>query len=226
MDLPLIPILFMTVEREGREGLAKRSIKALNKNLLYDGELAFVMTCEKGSESYGDNVLECVPGHWTPYCRYESGSCGYRWNRAINDIFGTFPPIYYRAEDDFELQNELDITPYVKLLMEREDVGMVRLGLMPINLNLRSVGYDGRIYMDVLPTADYRFSGNPGLIHKRFHDAYGLYDEHCNPGDTEVKMDWQTRQIDGPRIWMPWDLGKFGTPGPFAHIGNVQSYKE
>jgi hypothetical protein len=121
------------------------------------------------------------------------------------------------------LKDDMDITPYVKLLMEREDVGMVRLGLMPIGLDLHSTAHDGRIYFDVLKSQPYAYSGNVCLIHKRFHDAYGMFHEEKNPGEIEVEFDYRVRSQEGPKIWWPMKMGTY-TYGYWEHRGAVKSY--
>jgi len=124
-------------------------------------------------------------------------------------------------EDDWELSRPLDITPYVKLLMENEKVGMIRLGHLAINLNMTSMGHDGIHYLQMWRNMQYGFSGNPSLRHRRFADAYGPYNEEVGPGDTELDYDTKWRNISGPEIWWPVDLGGWGI---FSHIGEEQSY--
>ena len=100
--------------------------------------------------------------------------------------------------------------------------GMVRLGGLPIDLDLWSTGIDGRMYLKVSKTVNYAFSGNPHLKHSRFLDAYGGYPTGKNPGDTEIAYDNQIRQKkNGPNIIWPLAIGD--NP-PFAHIGNTPSY--
>lgn len=157
---------------------------------------------------------------------------GKNWNLAIENIY-EHTPIYLRLEDDFVLNSDFDITEFVNVLMDNEKVGMIRLGLVPINLRLNtvvqktftSVGYDQNIYLNVSRETQYCFSGHPSLVHARFHEAYGMFDEEANPGQCELNMDASVRRKpDGPDIWIPWKLGAYGTWGAWGHIGEKKSY--
>jgi len=224
-DLPTIAILFMTKEVPGREGIAIRTIDALKKNLFYDATMDFFIADGGSSWDYGIALTDCASQKYNSSLHSQKSSPGFCWNTVIRNIFGYHYEIYLRMEDDMVLHDKLDITPYVKLLMEKERVGMVRLALMPIGLDLHSTAHDGRIYFNVKKSTPYFYSGHPGLIHKRLHDTHGYFDENANPGEIEVNFDHRLRHEEGPEIWMPWDLGGYeNTFGVFNHIGEVQSY--
>lgn len=106
-------------------------------------------------------------------------------------------------------------------LRAREDLGMIRLGHLPIGLNLRSVGYEGRMYLDVQKNTQYAFSGNPHLKHSRMRQLSGEYPTGMKPGDTEVAYDWQVRTNGDAAIWWPLVIGDAPY---FGHIGTIQSY--
>ncbi len=229
-ELPTIAILFMTKEVPGREGIALKTINGLNLNLHYEGTID-IFVCDGGSSpDYFETICDLI------YVRNQLNSFGitdqdkspgFTWNKTIKAIFddkNIEHLIYLRMEDDFVLHDKLDITPYVRLLMEKERVGMVRLGLMPIGLDLHSTAHDGRIYFNVEKSTSYFYSGHPGLVHKRLHDAHGYFDETMNPGEIECNFDYRLRNEEGPKIWMPAELCVH-TFGYFNHIGEVKSYE-
>ena len=222
-ELPTIAILFMTKEVPGREGIAVRTIEALRKNLSYEGYWIWRIALGKSSVQYKQNLNMAIGSGDGGTLIEGDDSPGAIWNTTINHIFEN-EIIYLRMEDDFVLHDKLDITPYVKLLMEKERVGMVRLGLMPIGLDLHSTAYDGRIYFNVEKSTSYFYSGHPGLVHKRLHDAHGYFDETMNPGEIECNFDHRLRTEEGPEIWMPAELCVH-TFGYFNHIGEVKSYE-
>lgn len=217
-------ILFMTKWVKGREELAMRTICAATEHINYDGELKWYIADQSSTTEHLNTLLEVLGEDVYKYHNIPEITPGKSWNQAIMEIY-KHTPIYLRLEDDFEIQADMDITPYVALFEEKKRVGMVRLGLMPIGLDLYSVSDGKNIYMNVLKSRHYCFSGNPGLIHQRFHEAYGWYDEHCNPGETEVRLDNEVRNKEGPEIWWPLNLGKYGTYGAWAHTGQVKSYE-
>ena len=223
-DLPTIAILFMTKEVPGREGIAVQTIEAIKENMSYEGPYVWFFACGLSSEEYKQTLMQALGSTEMGWWHMSDDSPGYVWNNGIENIFDSGGPIYLRMEDDMVLHDKLDITPYVKLLMEKKRVGMVRLGLMPIGLDLHSTAHDVRIYFNVKNSTPYKYSGNPGLIHKRLHDAHGYFDETMNPGEIEVNFDHRIRNEQGPEIWMPAELCKH-TYGYFHHIGEVQSYE-
>jgi hypothetical protein len=222
-DLPTIAILFLTKEVEGRENIAVATIEALREYMKYEGPYVWVFACGKSSQEYRNSIYQALHGDDLGWIVQADKPPGVVWNLGIDMVHTRAWPAYLRVEDDMVLKDHLDITPYVKLLMEREDVGMVRLGLMPIGLDLHSTAHDGRIYFDVLKSQPYQYSGNPGLIHKRFHDAYGMFHEEKNPGEIEVEFDYRVRSQEGPKIWWPMKMGTY-TFGYWDHRGAVKSY--
>jgi hypothetical protein len=151
----------------------------------------------------------------------EKLGAGKSWNRAVQQTL-EHCDLQLSLEDDWELMADLDVRPFVKLLLEKPEVGMIRLGGLPVGLDLHSVGYDGIHYLRVEPTTSYQWSGNPSIRHRRFAEFYGPFPEGKSPGDTEVAYDHQVRKKpDGPEIWWPLQVGGYGV---FAHIGQEQSY--
>lgn len=228
-----LPILFMSKETDGREGIVEATIYNLFTHLKTKRELVFYGAIA-GSGIYFDKIESILNSFNFKNKLYEftNTRAGFAWNMVVNGIFNDGYDKYFRFEDDFKLKEDFNIDTYIELLETNDKVGMVRLGLMPINLNLRSVGwYDkdnqGHIFFDCLPTSPYAYSGNPGLIHKRMHDQVGYFHETHNPGDIEIDFDSRVRQNmvnGGCRIWYPLELGKYGTYGAFSHIGDVKSY--
>lgn len=227
--LPTVCVLFMTYNRTSyAEASAKHGLDKIN----YQGDLKWYIADAGSEQSHLDAIERAIPvenrlgQHSAPL------SPGANWNTGIQEIYKSCP-IYFRLEDDFRVREPIDITLWVKLLMSNDKVGMIRLGLVPIETmaqtimqqTITSVGYDQHIYLNVLKEKSYIFSGHPSLVHKRFHDAYGYFHETKDPGLCETDMDGQVRSKDGPEIWIPWDLGKYGTWGNFDHIGTDRSYE-
>ena len=119
----------------------------------------------------------------------------------------------------------------VTIKMGYKEVGMIRLGIMVQNLGFFSekfkiytdIGWDEEIMLGLTDDHNYIYSGNPALITKAFHDAYGYFpEEEYSAGEIEVIFDSQIRGGDlmaDPWIYFPWDMGRFGTWGAWHHIG-------
>ena len=232
-ELPTVPIILVT---STRTTYAERTIAAMRNHLRYDGRLVWYIAADNSNEQHRKQVQTAVmrdirvlfvdrkvivPGS-SPTLLQTIGGYGVAANEAWRECSERGWPITFWLEDDWMLRRDLDITPQVRLLMEREDIGCVRYSYLPTDLELDSVGHDFRMYLQIRKTRPYAFSGNPHLKHDRFK-FYGEYPEGQNPGDTEIHYDGQIRHKphEGPSIW--WVLG-IGDDPPFQHIGEEQSY--
>jgi len=217
MDSEIV-VLLLT---KGRVAYTLRVIHTLEANLKYDNYSYYV--ADGGSEKSDlYEVLDLIVDYGAKMSyHHEELTSGQNWNRGIKAIFDSGRNIYLRMENDFELSERLNIKPYVKVLEELPNIGCVRLGLLPINLDIQTHGYQGRIYQHILKMRQYTWSGNPCLVHRRFHEAYGYFSEKpLSPGDTELSLDGSVRRREGPAIWRPNELGDYG---PFIHIGTEQA---
>lgn len=222
----MIPIAVVLVTYKRTE-YAVRTARAAVAKLKYDGELAWYVGDDGSPREHMDAVMDSLIGCKKIGCHSEDFVPGKHfpgksWNKAWAAA-REFSPVVMWLEDDWELRVELDITPYVKLLIEREDIGMVRLGHLAIDLNTTSRGHNGIHYLQMWRNMPYAYSGNPHLKHQRFFDAYGPYNESVGPGDTEVEYDHRFRSISGPDIYWPVNLPGCGW-SCFSHIGEHQSY--
>ncbi len=127
-------------------------------------------------------------------------------------------------EDDFALQQPLDLTPHAYALMDSEQLGMIRLGYIYGERLEPAREFAGRRYhtipRDWPDTSFYAFTGHPSLRHRRYREAYGDYQEGLGPGDTELSYAYQYRMGDGPLI--VWPEG-FPYEGTWSHIGTVKT---
>jgi hypothetical protein len=231
-DLPVVVINLLT---KNRTELAVRTIHQCLRNLKYEGKLLWYIS-DNGSESgHVQKLLDTIPHGLMLAGIVRTGDIGECWNAGLRGIF-TQSDYYIRLEDDMCLKAELDITRYVKVMMTNpKKIGMVRLGQMVIDLEFISekfridthIGYEEELFLMVQKTMPYCFSGHPALIHKRFHDAYGYFPEaqkaQISAGELEIAMDFSVRNNSGPAVFVPWDLGRFGTWGARDHVGTTKA---
>jgi hypothetical protein len=152
---------------------------------------------------------------------------GYGGNaNAAWDVADSVGALTLWLEDDWELTAPLDLYPYAALLMERIEVGMVRLGVLNLDIHGRTWGHHGRLYwtLDHIPHIEGTpvFTGHPSLRHRRYRETYGRYPEGLGPGDTELAYAWHYRigAPNGPAIVWPADYSPMGL---FGHIGSVKT---
>ncbi|MDZ4246457.1 MAG: hypothetical protein U1D67_04975, partial [Dehalococcoidia bacterium] len=130
-------------------------------------------------------------------------------NRGFKRAFQTSPLAMYMV-DDWMLNEYYDLDPWVKLIEEHEDIGMIRLGPPHPGLTGKIVHDDNRWYMR-LDRHDYVYGMRPALYHKRFFDAYGWFKEGVSA--VECEQDYNVRFCDsrGPDII-------YALPTPWEHI--------
>lgn len=219
-----IVIVLQTFERTAN---ALATIEAAVKHLRYP-ELQWWIADDSRNDVHGKTVYDrlralgatIAGGHHLPGATYgENANEGWRNARKISNLA-------FFLEDDWELRQELDLYRYACLLMECEEVGMVRLGNLNLDIRARTWGYGGAVYwkLDREPHLEGTpvFTGHPSLRHVRYWEAYGEYPEGWGPGDTELKYAYTYRKgyPDDPGIVWPADYPFMGF---FGHIGSVKT---
>lgn len=218
MRVPIVIIL----QTYKRTDVALRTIRAARERLSYQGDLVWYIADDGSPAEHLSAVRELLPE-----APYHSERRGYGGNsNAAWRMADAVSPLTLWLEDDWELTQPLDLTPFADLLMERPEIGMLRLGVLNLDIKGRTWGHAGRLYwtLDHIPHHDGTpvFTGHPSLRHVRYRDAYGWYPEGLVPGDTELAYAYQYRigAIDGPAILWPVDYPAYGL---FGHIGAVKT---
>jgi hypothetical protein len=184
-----------------------------------------IYVADDGSpEQHVSAVLEACGGDLLGYHtarRGYGGNANAAWEAA--DDIGA---LTFWLEDDWELRQPLDLYAYACLLMETEEIGMVRLGALNLDIRARSWAHGGLVYwkLDKEPHIDGTpvFTGHPSLRHRRYRQAYGDYPTGLLPGETELAYAYQFRQGPqaAPGIVWPAD---YPANGYFGHIGQIKT---
>lgn len=231
VDLPRVAILFLTYKRTNE---ALRTIRSTCQNLNYPKDLLGFYIADDGSpEEHFSAVMQEVENSGIRILGYHNEklrhpgqentyNAGIGWNRGLG-ICHQNTDFVITEEDDWELEHPLDLVPYVKLLQEREDVGICSFRILSVGADVHTVGYDGRMYLKYLRTTQYAFSGNPYLRHARYTKRYGTFAEDRNPGLMELHQDDQYRlAVDNLiDIWRPLDISIWGG---WSHIGTDKTW--
>lgn len=219
---PPIVVVLLTY---ARTDYAIRTIVAARQHLRYDGALLWYVADDGSDPQHVRLVQAWLDG--VPRLGEHSLRRGYGGNANAAWLQAdAVTPLTFWLEDDWELRQDLDLTPYADLLLARPEIGMVRLGVLNLDIRGRTWGHDGRVYwtLDRAPHHEGTpvFTGHPSLRHQRYHDAHGLYPEGLRPGDTELAYAYQFRMSapETPGIVWPADLPAGGV---FGHIGEVKT---
>lgn len=230
-DLPPIAIGVVTYKRTTE---AMETINSTCLNLDYPKELRKWYIADDGSpgdhvkflleglRSRGEEVLGYNVERLRAAGHEDTYHCGPVWNRGLG-ICHQFSDFVLWLEDDWRLDERIDLAKYIKLLTELPEVGLVSFRVLSVGSDLHSVGYDGIHYLKYLRSTPYAYSGNPHLRHARFTTHYGWFAEDKHPGEIELDMDWRYRTDEtGPWIWRPAAINPWGAWG---HIGTDKAYQ-
>jgi hypothetical protein len=207
-----------------RTDVALRTIVAARRNLIYGGAVRWYVADDGSPQAHCDAVLEAVGGDlmaWHSERRGYGANANAAWS-AVDQVGA----LTLWLEDDWELRQPLDLYSYACLLMETEEIGMVRLGVLNLDIRARSWAHGGLVYwkLDREPHIEGTpvFTGHPSLRHRRYRTAHGNYPEGLTPGDTELAYAYQFRWAsqDAPGIVWPAD---YPAMGYFGHIGTVKT---
>jgi hypothetical protein len=217
-----------------RTDMALETIRSTCERLQYPREARAWYVADDGSpknhfeaclnllDELGERVIGSHNERIRPEGQEDTFYAGMGWNRAMgichqNSDFMLF------LEDDWRLAENLDMRFYIKLLQDREEVGMVSFRILSIENDVRTKGYEGRMFLEYLRTTQYSYSGNPNLRHARFTKDYGWFHESRSPGDIELDMDDRYRnKVESSKIWRPLGISPWGA---WEHIGTEKSWK-
>lgn len=233
--LPKLSILLLTYRRLE---LSLRTIESTVKNLQYPNELIYWYLCDDGSpKDEFQEVMNClaqnkqnVIGFHNERIRSKGHEDTFYAGKSYNLGLGIChqnSDFVLVLENDWELDEPLDLVPHVKLLQEREDVGAVTFRILSTGADVHTVGHNGKVFLKYLRTTQYAFSGNPYIRHARFTKKYGWFAEDRNPGLMELSQDDMYRLATGsdfesPSIWRPADISIWGS---WKHIGAEKSWE-
>lgn len=230
-DLPRVSIGMVTYRRTEE---ALRTIESTVKNLNYPQELRSWYLADDGSpkEHYdkllhalsksGETMIGSHNDRFRKPGEENTHNSGIGWNKALG-ICHQFSDYVLWLEDDWDLDEPLDLVPYVKLLRDREDVGVCSFRILSVGADVHTIGHEGTIYLQYDRRTQYAFSGNPYLRHARYTRHYGWFIENGSPGELELKQDDQYRlAVDGPRIWRPLNISVWGA---WKHIGKDKTWE-
>ena len=174
------------------------------------------------SENYIPSIIKDFSYlNWTHTIENKPG-WGNNVNTALKKIRTDF---IFLIEDDREAHNTINLVDGVRLLNEKQDVGLVRYdgiaGHLDTVLKLKEVKTNSCrfSYCEIDQRQSKRpitYSNQPHLRHKRFTEYYGYYPENVTLGRCERLFAAHVKHNpDGPKIAILED----GIQNKFNHLG-------
>lgn len=232
-DLPQLAILLLTCKRTDT---ALRTINSTFKNLRYPQDRIGIYVADDGSpiEHHQKLMQEIVVehnihviGHHNEKMRRpgeeNTYNAGLGWNRGLG-LCHQFSDYVLVLEDDWELDEPLELKPYIHLLQNNDSVGICSFRILSAGADVHTVGYNGEMFLQYHRSTQYSYSGNPHIRHARFTKHYGWFKEDLSPGEIELKQD-DVYRLDvqgGPFIWRPVNISVWGS---WKHIGQQKTWE-
>lgn len=204
MNYPPIGIVLTTYNPGGVGGdlrfqSLKKTLKSWESNLQYEGILRLHIAEDQLREtkypdptpfSYGlANLQDFRWREQIPtFSNQDRKGVGASLNTGFRAIWDVTPnALILYAVDDWALTEPFNLTPWARLLLEREDVGMVRLGPPHPNLSgtVEIFTNEWQGWGLRLARHHYAFGHRPALYHRRMIDAYGWFKEDCSALECE-----------------------------------------
>lgn len=224
-DTP-ITIVMTTYFEEGERGeqrfeAAYKTLVSWRNFLAYKGTIHLHLADDGfPNKQFGLFFIEAAKiwrdrDHKVTFSRQARQGVGASLNTGFRYGFTVSPVVLY-AVDDWSLIDPFDITSWVQLLVEREDVGMVRLGPPHPGLTGRIQAFtrDHQSWGLCLDRQGFAYGQRPALYHQRFYEAYGAFGERMTALRCEQEYMGRIAVTPGPDIVL-------ALPHPWRHIDTI-----
>jgi hypothetical protein len=122
------------------------------------------------------------------------------------------------VQDDFVLEQELDLGESARLLRRHPEILMVHYYWEILTARPDAAPVAGEAGHYWLPNdLRYKYKDNPHLAARAFYERVGPYEERSEPGETEIDMDERVRRLEVPIVAR--------LPVAFRHVGAVSARK-
>jgi len=219
MTYPPVAILLITYERTN---IAVETIKGIKDRIHYP-RLVWHVADDGSNGNHMERLInEIGPDYEITTTNTGGHSVGKSMNMGIEKCLEK-AAMWLHWEDDWVPNMHIELEPCVRLLEQREDIGMIRMGRLHEGVTGEVISSGDRLWWKLDKSKhEWCFTGHAAMRHRRFHDAYGKYEEGLPPGRTEMRMLHNFNTIQGPDVvwpaWLRYDI--------CDHIGDGYSYKE
>lgn len=197
-----------------RMSVAKKTIQSWHEFLVYDGPINLILSDDGSRASVSNDIWQrgLVYRTWQ-----DRGGVGASLNKGFKTAFSQSGPVACYFVDDWALTEPFYLTPWVYLLLKREDVGMVRLGPPHPNTRGSVEAFTDHIQSWGMRLERYGYScgHRPALWHQRMIEHYGWFSEECSALECEkIYVEAFNRQ-QGPDVVQ-------ALPSKFFHLDSVE----
>lgn len=206
---------------ERRTSVAQYALRSLIENLQYPS-LRWVISDDGSSGRHVEKLWGELFGRGEEVVMLDAArrGVGYSKNIALRNAFSV-SPLVLLTEDDWLLKEPFDLAPYAEVLLNHDDVGMVRLGYLGGEMTASHVDYSGMPFWKLHQGSGvYIYSGQVALIKKSFYDSVGYHQEGVSPGEEELERCLRYNATENaPAILWPARIPSALNSGLFINIG-------
>lgn len=214
-DYPPIYVLLTTYKRTE---IALKTIQGVIQNFQWPN-LGWVIVDDGSGGSHLGTLANELGGNYTLFT-YDSQrrGVGHGMNWGLHKIWEIGADLALVLEDDWLCEKPFDPGPSVRLLMNHDDIGMVRYGYLSAGLSGEIISAENRLWWKFYQTQyTYTYAGHANLRHRRLHEVVGYYSEGLTPSLGELDYCSKYNNTNkAPSIVWPLDYNHIG---PFVHIG-------
>src|SRR5688572_28971120 len=130
-----------------RTSIAIKTIQGIKTNLIYPN-IGFVV-CDDGSggNHLSDLVNEIGPSYAIHTYDGNRRGVGHNMNWGLNKIWELGGNLCLMLEDDWFLKNPTNFLPYVELLENSPDIGMIRMGYLSAGLESELISRNNKLWL-------------------------------------------------------------------------------
>jgi len=203
--------------------LARDTIEALVKHLRYP-ELNWIIA-DNGSpkhEEHTNIITEPLIDIDHVVLNVQHGGVGLAKNEALTLAFETSPYVFI-TEDDWRLDETLDLESHLEVMKGDPAIGMIRFGYLGGEMLAKYTDYGAfRTYWTLIPDSGlYVYSGQVSLRNQLFYDKVGWHSPGVEAGQEELDMCYRYNALkeNAPKILWPAQYGTVLNHGPFKNTG-------
>lgn len=209
-----------------RAAAALEALQSWSEHLIYGGQ-SYLHVADDGSDDSNWKHFEVALASSLSHdvTIQNRRGVGASLNAGFRAGFERSPLVFYGV-DDWLLREDVDLTLWADLLLEHEDIGVVRLG--PPHPGIKGFVEMFSVDHEEIPPNDemggwflrlrrygFTFAHRPALYHQRFIERYGWFAEGVNAFECERLYSEHYNDTSGPDV-------VFALPCPWYHMDTIE----
>ncbi len=185
---------------------AKKMLSSVREYLQYPNYSWHI--ADDGSEQWYQDEFLSLFDEYTFTDTKANGNIGLNLNMGMRVALEETDFVLHWS-DDIVLERAVNLQPYVTLLQDYDDIGIVYLRNAHHTFDTEVVERNGALWRVLLhsPRAPFLYITSLILMHRRHWDYYGPFPEGLRIDVVQQAMSWRYRNFeDGPKIVIPEEL--------------------